>query len=96
MNVIGRNPSDPSKTRMPGEVRYAYIDFGASLIFPENADLDTVAAHRELMNIHRRLKIPPGLCNPFKDVRCLAWELQRWTRAGYLYYLSTATHKNPI
>jgi hypothetical protein len=83
MNVIGRDPLDPSKIRIPGEVRYAYIDFGASLIFPENVDLRTVTADRDLRNVQRRLGMPPGLCNPFNDdVQCLAYKLQRWTRVG--------------
>ncbi|KAF6753293.1 other/AgaK1 protein kinase [Ephemerocybe angulata] len=53
--------------RVPGEVRYAYIDFGAALVLPMETDIDTVLVDREMRIGSIGLGLKPGVCNPFKD-----------------------------
>ncbi|EAU85342.2 other/AgaK1 protein kinase [Coprinopsis cinerea okayama7 len=72
---------DAHLLRNPPEVRYAYIDFGASLIFPMDTDIDTVILERESCMGFDYLGIAGGRANPFKDdVLVLAHTLQNWVR----------------
>ncbi|KAF6753289.1 other/AgaK1 protein kinase [Ephemerocybe angulata] len=53
--------------RVPGEVRYAFIDFGAALVLPMDTDIDAVYVEREMRIGSHDLGLQPGVCNPFKD-----------------------------
>ncbi|KAJ3538566.1 hypothetical protein NMY22_g5109 [Coprinellus aureogranulatus] len=68
MNLLCREGRTRYGLRKRGEVHYAFIDFDASMAFPEDTDLDTVTVERlserrPALSLH----LEPGPCNPFKD-----------------------------
>ncbi|RXW12739.1 hypothetical protein EST38_g13116 [Candolleomyces aberdarensis] len=82
VNKIGRYELKIPNTRAPDVVKYAFIDFDASVIFPEDTDVTKVRVPRgDRLPLHALGLFPGELCNPFEeDVKCLANTLQEWTR----------------
>ena len=70
--------------REPGKVRYAYIDYDLSALFPEDTDIRTVSIPRIKTVQHRSMGLGDGPCNPFTDdVRSLAHTLERSIRVSF-------------
>ncbi|KAG2004501.1 other/AgaK1 protein kinase [Coprinopsis cinerea AmutBmut pab1-1] len=72
---------DCVEIRDPSVVRYAYIDFEASAIFPVDADIGKIVMERErrFRTLHAGLESPES--NPFADdIYVLIYVLQRWVR----------------
>lgn len=83
MNVICKPGAQQGNLRVKGEVKYAFIDFDACLTLPEDADIDAVRSEREMRNQMAKLKLKPGMCNPFKDdVLCLTFEAEGMLRVA--------------
>ncbi|KAF6753298.1 other/AgaK1 protein kinase [Ephemerocybe angulata] len=82
MNVIEPMVfSGRSDMRKPGDVRYAYIDWDAAIIFPEGTDIRSVQVTREIRTTTISAGLVEGLSNPFKDdVRFLTKALARYLR----------------
>ncbi|KAF6761354.1 other/AgaK1 protein kinase [Ephemerocybe angulata] len=82
MNVIEPMVfSGRSDMRKPGDVRYAYIDWDAAIIFPEGTDIRSVQVPREMRTTTISAGLVEGLSNPFKDdVRYLTRALARYLR----------------
>ncbi|KAH9478695.1 hypothetical protein JR316_0009153 [Psilocybe cubensis] len=79
MNVIldDREPITQRGLRRPGEVRYALIDFGNAIVFPEDTIIENVIATRPLNYWLRDLPKIDGAYNPFKaDIAFLGAELE--------------------
>ncbi|KAJ2924350.1 hypothetical protein H1R20_g12738, partial [Candolleomyces eurysporus] len=84
INKIGRYELKIPNTRAPDVVKYAFIDFDASVIFPEDTDVTKVRVPRgDRLPLHALGLLPGELCNPFEeDVKCLTNTLQEWTRVS--------------
>lgn len=72
MNALVPLAEDVPDLRKPGYVRYAYIDYDASITFPEGTNINALRIERLMRQPVRDMGLKPGLCSPFKDdVICL-------------------------
>lgn len=95
MNVLATPGEDLHNLRVRGSVRYAFIDFDASVAFPEDADLHALRVERVMRNPVRYIGLPPGMCNPFKDdVLCLTAINQTMVRVSVVLLSTVIVHAN--
>lgn len=93
MNVLVHPDVYYYDLRDPASVRYAFIDFDTSLVYPEDTDISKVTRPRMMhaQNCYMRLK--PAPCNPFQDdVRALAYTLERCIRVRSLRIIVTSSY----
>lgn len=85
MNLLCREGVVKDGLRKRGEVHYGFIDFDASIAFPEDTDLNIVSIERLMRRPVVAVGLQPGPCNPFKDdVLALTGTLQLIVRVGIL------------
>ena len=85
MNVLATPGEDLHNLRTSGSVHYAFIDFDASIAFPEDAALSSIRVDRLMRNPVRYMGLKPGLCDPFKDdVLCLTAINQTMVRVSVI------------
>ncbi|TEB32426.1 hypothetical protein FA13DRAFT_1731624 [Coprinellus micaceus] len=81
MNALITRGEDVFDLRSADSVRYAYIDYDASVAFPEDSDIETLRTDRLMRNPIRYMGYPPGICNPFKDdILCMTSMTQTMVR----------------
>jgi hypothetical protein len=84
MNALITRGEDVFDLRSADSVRYAYIDYDASVAFPEDSDIETLRTDRLMRNPIRYMGYPPGICNPFKDdILCMTNMTQTMVRVSF-------------
>ena len=83
MNVLVTRGDDVFDLRLADSVHYAYIDYDASVAFPEDSNIETLRTDRLMRNPIRYMGYPPGICSPFRDdVLCLTGMTQTMVRVS--------------